>query len=573
MKFELKTVQRGISSRLIVILIVILLISASFFSMWYFFLRPISVDELAMRDLLIKDGDVIKVAGRISEVERLNTTYGEITVLTLNGSELAESALKFIGNNSHTYHIGDYFSTTLHFQTYWFNNRTVITAPELYSPFMFHLSSIQQVTDVSATVTRVDFILLHSDSKGITYQVFGLDNSSYPISILNLSLRKSTFTHNYSGVPETLKNGSHGAISNGIVLATKEQINAYDAFRWCDEIDYMPSLANASQKGLIEFNDANYDGLFDNGDTFRINIPPTGDIHRIETYFLCIQGPGMDIYGGNNYSGLFWAEKYIVNWHNGPYEVEAGKDVLNYIALSYVSDSFINGTSESLIEVTGVEHPVAIRYDNCTFRLIIYKRYAAWDPYMSNYFDGFLSDIRVTDEETAVSIRFIDSNSNSLLDVGDFIAISGLENGTEVELSIDGYETGHLSGDIRWYVGYGHVSGYMPDISFNNSKQGNRCVVSINVPYWHSELEFNRTVRFSLRNSSGYIIENHTLADGQISSGLLNVTFVDADGNQYLSDGDYFVLSGYTSSCNYTMSISVLFEDYLYETNLSSSDG
>lgn len=574
MRLRVNTGEKGVPDRFIAILIVVILISASVFSVWYLFVRPISIDELAMRDLVIKDGDVIKVGGRISNVERLNTTYGEITVLTLNGSELSESAFKFIGNNSRTYHIGDYFTTTLHFQNYTFNNKTVITAPELYFPFMYLFNAIQTVSSAVSFSTGFGFVSAGSDSNGMTYKVFGTDNGSYPLTMLNLSLRKSTFTHNYSGVPDNLKNGSPGAFSNAIFITAREYMNVNDAFRWCDEIDYMASLSNDSQNGLVEFTDANSDNLFDDGDMFRINIPPTDDIHTIETYFLCIQGPGVDIYGMDNYQGLFRTEKYIVNWYDGPYELKNGDSTLNYLALSYVSDRFINGTYESIIEVTGVTNPVVMRYDNCVFRVTLYKRNSAWDPYGNDYFDGPFSEDGVTDEKTGATVRFIDSNNNSLVDAGDFVGVSGLENGTAAELWIN-HNTKQPSGRIQWYAGYGHVSGNMPDISLNNSKDGDQCVVSVGVPYWHPELEFNRTVRFSLKNSSGYIIENQTLEDGRISSGPLNVTFADADENRYLSDGDYFVLSDYgpTPPCNYTLSVSVLFENYVYEINLSSSNG
>jgi|GEM_PF-2773784 len=547
-----------ISKRLTVILVVILLISASLFSAWYFFVRPISVDELVLRNMSLKDGDVIKVTGKISEMQILNTSYGERTVLTLNGSKLAEDTFKFLGNNSVTYHIGDRFTTTLHFHRYLFNDKTVITAPELYSPFLIFTDAMQEVSDSGSFSSGFELIQNHSNGKSTEYRVFSRDNSSYPLNLVNASIIKDVLNKDYSGtIPET------------IYMMTDEYSNLMSGFRLGHELDYMCSLTNDSENGIIEFTDTNSDNLLDDGDIFTVNIPPTENISIIDTYLLLIQGPGANIETVEN--GLFHAEKYILNWYAGPYEVENGGYSKNKLALAYVSDKLENGSCESLIEITNMESPATRRYTDCEFRLEIYERDRT-GSYTADSFSSHFSDKTITDEKTGLSLRFIDSNNNSLLDAGDFITVSGLENGSRVGLSIGMYSMKTPYGRILWYAGYGHVSGSLPDISFSEVIEEKQYLVSVNVSYWHSELEFNHTLRFSVGNSSGYIIENRTLVNDQISSESLNITFVDADGNNYLSTGDYFIISDYDAASDWKLTVSLLFGNHVYKTDLCPSN-
>ena len=115
-KSRFKTHKRKI---LALIVIMIILIPLIFY--WYYSIRPITVDELQNRDF--RSGESVELVGTITEIETHNTTYGQLTLITLDDDDEASYMYQLIVENGDRHKIGDEYKTKLHFEEY--NNYTI----------------------------------------------------------------------------------------------------------------------------------------------------------------------------------------------------------------------------------------------------------------------------------------------------------------------------------------------------------------------------------------------------------------------------------------------------------------
>jgi len=111
-------------------IIVFLLLTSTF--IWYNFYRPITLKELGEREFGV--GDTIDVKGKITEIEKINTTYGSMTILTLDDYDPESDFFQIMIKDEGKYDIGDEFRTTLEFQEFVFNGTCCINPYNLIFP-------------------------------------------------------------------------------------------------------------------------------------------------------------------------------------------------------------------------------------------------------------------------------------------------------------------------------------------------------------------------------------------------------------------------------------------------------
>ena len=495
------------------ILIVAMIISISTFSVWFFFLRPLSVDELAYH--FFEPGDTVVVEGTISEVQHFNTSYGNITMIGLEGKTIAADAYKFMGEPGKTYHKGDRFRITLHFQTFRFNNRALITAPEIFSSLFFLPISIDVVQDATSFLEGILLVPETYERPTKEYVVFTPSNDSYPLEMFNASLLKLEINERYED-PSMVKNGVYNHLTYPALFA-EEYINIGEPSSM-KRLDFIQDLKEgASENGTLVFRDSNSNGMLDDGDRFIVNIPNTRGKNDIQTYLLCVSGPK------DKYSSYAEGMKYIINWYNGPY---AHKDK------PFFDISVKNATEEKLVlECKNISYPTRIPLESVRIRALF--EYESADFNLSSGYDF--------NEEYGIAARVEDLNGNSLFDNGDTLVLTGnLSRKCTIEV-----QTKNMSQltYVSWCPKYRHISGRLPAVSYTDEDIDGQRKISVHMAYTHPIMSLNNT-RVSFTQSSEAVIDGAPLRNGTLLEGTSgSIRFVDADMDGMLSDGDYFLIS------------------------------
>jgi hypothetical protein len=524
--------------KIAIVILIIIVILIPLISYWYFFMRPITVEELYNREF--KPGDSVEIIGEITDIEKHGTSYGELTLITLDDHEEASFVCQVMVDNEKTYKKGDEFTTTLHFDEYEFNGNKIVTAKKLFNTYLMPV----YMTTVIDGVSFVGGILLELtsiDDKGTsTYEVLISDIEGLPIDIFNISLRKGTSTQNVEYTHKT-----------SFDLFGSEWEKLSGEYQESEDIDFMKSLKDlVSENNMIEFEDVNSNGLLDDGDTFKVHIPPTADKRTIETYLLSI--------GGKPGSIIIYGRKYIINWYKGVYEWNPERfDKVNLI-LSYVS-SEKNGTlSDTNLKIFKLLRGSAQHFQNYKFELFDHSYVSVLSGSIE---PGVVIEGGVDDR---ISVEYIDNNKNSMLDVDDLFIIRGLENQTIYYFVIEDQKNEFLN-MFEWIVGYGKIIGRLPPVELENKgllpDSTNQLKVEADVSYWHPQLLLNSTLFLELRTND---INNESvrllIVDGVVGvHNGVNITFSDADKDSLLSTGDFFVIE---TEPNNSYFVEILFFKY-----------
>jgi len=216
-------------------------------------------------------------------------------------------------------------------------------------------------------------------------------------------------------------------------------------------VDFMDSLENkVSQNGTIEFVDMNNNDLLDDGDIFNIHILPTSNETTFHTYLLSLGNAINDGYTP------ICTVNCIVEWYSGSISDTNERRV---VVLSHVSDEQNGSSVDTAIEILRTIPGEGYPSDMYFLRLGL----------DNNMYDAFRLAEGVTNLDENISVEYVDSNSNSLLDIGDFIIVHGLYNDSHAEVMFfkarktAGEDNAtftpdnNIIGYIRWTVGDTHV--------------------------------------------------------------------------------------------------------------------
>jgi len=135
------------------------------------------------------------------------------------------------------------------------------------------------------------------------------------------------------------------------------------------------------------------------------------------------------------------------------------------------------------------------------------------------------------------------------------ITITGLSDFTETGIRLVNLANGQNPITYQWYPGYGHVRG-RPSFALR-SNTSDPFIATTDAPFWHPELALNSTLQVILSEN------DTTLVDASLVNGTIgvfpggNLSYLDADGDGYLSTGDSFRVS--TTDRRFTLEVSVLF--------------
>jgi len=397
----------------------------------------------------LKPGDKIDIQGEIVGVNYINTSYGDLPIITLKDHinkfrnaglldnkiysiEGWTEALDIYGDFNKEYNIGDSIDITLHFEEMQLNGAKFLWAKEL-GFYLVLPSAINQALDSTANIAGFYLKWVSSDNEGHTsYEIFTTNNDQYPLNLFNVSLKQ------VSADVDLQENVVFSTLLNNTInFFATEYLFVSGMGAGIEKIDFMNSLNDGvSQNGFIEFIDKNANGLIDDYDVFNFSIPPTEDDTKLETYLFLI---GVDDHG--DFNKVASGCKYLINWYDGIYEQIIEKEL---IAINYTSHQENGTLIDTTLEVSRVNSKTDLSIDN--FQIVM--------DYNNSYLSGYLKDGNIIKEEH-INVDFIDLNENELLDIGDLFLINGLENNTSAILRITNNQ-GNTVAYYPWIIGEGY---------------------------------------------------------------------------------------------------------------------
>ncbi|TLZ72463.1 MAG: hypothetical protein E6K10_02495 [Methanobacteriota archaeon] len=530
--------------RAAVVLLAIALILASGWFAWEL-LRPRTIREVMQTDPWAA-GATVDLEGEITGISRVNTSLGREVYLELDhystcGPIVPGAAWDVRADPNGTYRIGDRFRTTVHFVAHTFNGDPAVVAPELPCPFPVLPWAIGAVWDTVSAVAGFALLYRETDTNGwARYEVLTTSGDSYRPAVLPLTLRRSPAV--LAQDPGLRARGSINSASAWEGAMALQYLLVSGNFRNAPIVDEMASLLDGtSRNGTVRYADADGNGWLDDGDWIDLRPSDPGTPTAYDTYMVQVGEAGGQMvayaYGG----------AYALNGRGGPRDLPADSFVTSgLVHLRHVGDQ-IAAKVASTLEVTRVRWGVPQPLSELTFRLSVNQTF----PEAT----GNLVDLPIT-LPSGVSLSFADSGAAGLFDAGDRFLVANLDNRTPVVLTVSGAQA--TLGEARWFAGYGHIIGRLPQLTLTATGSG-PYLIDTGVPFWHPELEMNRTPRAALRENGITVLRDRPLVNGTIGTFANgSVTFVDADGDGFLSQGDAFVVQG-APAARYELEVSVVF--------------
>ncbi len=522
--------------RILVLVIAVVLVLAAVLVGW-FLLRPWTIGQV-FGLAHYQPGNAVTVAGTITGVYPENTSYGPRVALQLDGQSLCPNAGDVFGDPNATYRSGESFQTTLHFQSYTFNGDPAVSAPELACPFPVAFEALGGVLDAVSESSGLMLVYNGTLAGGWSeYTFLTTNDASYNPAVLPVTLRKSMPVQGTN--PQLPAGATVDSANLWNALTSLQYVGVSGGFQEFPIVDRMASLASPSANGSLRFVDVDHNGLVSDGDHLDVNLPPTASATTWDTYLLAV---------GSLFSSTptyVSAAHYILNGPSGPLETWPSSRP-TMVELQYVGDS-AGPPLRSTVQVSDVAFGSPPALSDVEYELLANG---------SASLGGALTSLPASGL-SGLTLSFADANANGRLDAGDRFTVGGIGNETRLSLVLS--EGGRIFGGIEWIVGYGQPAPFIPDQSFAVAGSG-PWTITATVPTWSPELALNRTIRASVFENGTEVITNASLFNGLIGSfanGTL--TFTDADGDGFLSTGDYFTLNGNPANA-YELQISVLFE-------------
>lgn len=545
MEGSVPAAQRRVPRRRVLLVVAVAaVVVVAGFVVWWGFLRPRTIAEVFAFDHF-QAGSAVTVAGTITGIYRENTTYGPRVALQLDKYECNITGFlslhNVFGDPNATYSIGQTFQTTLHFQSYTINGDPAVTAPELACPFPDFLTSVQASQD---GVSRVAGLALVYNATGpggwLDYKVFTANQARYNLTVLPVTLRKAAPVP--KGTPMFPTGSAVDSPDRWTALAGIQLVGSLGSSSVFPIVDQTRSLVDGtSANGSLRYVDSNGDHMLDDGDRLDVRIPPTSSPNSWDTYLVQV---GNLFFNNPTYVA---DQHFILNGPGGPLEpLLSSQPPMFDLAYAGTEPGPPLG---STVQVTSVPIGSPLPLTAVQYTLTVQSGATVYSQLSGN-----LTSLPAT-TATGATLSFSDSNGDHLLDTGDRFTVTGAANQSSITLFLFGPAGG--GGNIHWIVGYGSP-GMIPNLNFTVQGSG-PWTIRANVPTWSPELAFNRTVRVTLYENGSAVVINATLASGTLGTFAAgSLTFTDADGNEYLSTGDYFALTG-NPGAYYRLDVTFLF--------------
>lgn len=493
----------------------------------------------------LRDGAEVTLEGTITGIRREDTRLGTTVALELDGYEACAASDGVSGtvrgDPAADYRVGDRVRTTLRFESFRFNGDLGVWSRDLLCPFPGVLRAAAGVWDAVSLIAGMILVYNGTAADGwSSYEIATPTGGSFRLDVLPVTLRKS--------LPLVASATPWGPGANIDSAARWTEIASvqylavsghYGAFPIVDD---MTSLASpASRNGMLRFADADGDGFAGDGDRIEVLLDdPIGDT-SVDSYMLQIGeaegGMSSYVYGG----------RFILNEAGGPLEVLPSSRIDRTVQLLYTGH-VAGATVATTIDVGRIQFGPPPAVLDMGFLLTV----------GTTILSGALADLPTT-LPGGITLGFEDRGVYGRLTQGDRLTVGAVTNRSLISLQLIDRAAGNTSSaTIQWVAGHGPLVGRFPEFALAARGAG-PFTIDVTVPFWHPELGINGTARASLVVDSTEALQDVPLRDGTLGTfpgGSLS--FLDADADGFLSDGDSFLLDEDPSSA-YELVVEVLF--------------
>lgn len=283
--------------------VVAVVVAASAFSVWWFYGRYWSTKDIA--EAVVLDNGPGSPGFKHSLADKTVLVRGEVTNITTRPTTLGVmsfvefddfSEICLVAWGPLDFDIGDRVTMEVRFEWSVCNSEEHVYSPQVYFPLYFSLPPIEIVIS-SHTWDKGAYLLAESVESGEVVIRLADVESPLPLGEYNCTLRSGM--HSYA--PEYID--AIGAFRDGSV-------------RYGVEIDSMENLAEIEgANGMIQYSDADADGLLDSGDRFTLmNLPRPSMDSGMMTYmfFVCWESESEEI--GTVFNAF---ESYLIMTNRG----------------------------------------------------------------------------------------------------------------------------------------------------------------------------------------------------------------------------------------------------------------
>ena len=538
---ELKKKKRWPLLAAIVATILIL----SGFAYWYVTNVP---DLESFMDDSYSDGEKAKFKAKVTEMELLETSYGEATLVYFDDFS---HSFCFLGNHTGKYKVGKTIVVEVTFKRYNIDGLEFVVPEEMILGFFL------QLEPVFLGVSHFNGLGLtgnvNNDSPG--YYYVNISNLMYPLKTYPLDLYDHALNGIYGyyqtedgteiglgTIDREYKYSKKGSFGMDFSLFT---IRIYlNSISRCDSEFDCAYLKNDESylPGRIHFMDKDNDGNISLGDSYQIDIEPTESRFHLNFYMFNIRG----ITAGTN---------FFLNWYNGPL-YSLGRYM--YYSFGPAYEELSNGKYSiqmAVHETSSGNYPLRdIR------AYIAESGYAPKQIYEGDLVDSInvtlgLSHLRSNSPLFDVEISFYDTNGNGLLDGGDFFFFENMIKDTSFEFMMKGPE-GDLITRWQYLVSQGtSVSDYTLITMGNPVRlKENTSINVIGVEAGFSKID---RLDYFLHIPGNTLHIDMGAREKEIFSDSGNVRFFinDTDENGYLTKGDRVEIEGLKSGEKFSVAI------------------
>lgn len=474
-------------------------------------------------------GDRATVVGRVLNHTLVFTSYGPFTLLSLEGDDLTvDATLALPGDLRARHPVGGVASIPVHFRAYTYNGNGFTWADEGFAPVGMILSFSVVFSAVSA-VAGVP-ILAERGPAGDRLRIYV--PHAFPLDAFTASLTRAGFPY----VSET-----------GLLSTLEPPAGAEDRM--------VPLRHGSSENATFRFLDENTNGQLDWGDAFELNVPATQSPTALDTYILAIHGP---------VAGFV----YVVVRERGPLLFYLGEtfEATTYHALTMPPDETVGASCASRVEVARFVGDPAPTADYAV-RLT--------DSTMGTVLAEVPADRPVTVLPGGGRMRYEDLGAVGLLDEGDAWAIEGLTNLTRYDFALLRAPDRERVAGVTWVCGIGQNIASRPRITLRaptpDPGDPQATIVEVATVEWmpagnlfdyRVELERDGARLLPATGLPARLVPqvlppppvDPVLPVGPSEDGAGTwLTFVDADGNGYLTPGDRFRVNSTAASSEYRL--------------------
>lgn len=491
---------------------------------WFAYFDHKTIDEIGERHLWMDGGDgfegslagtTLVLEGEVTRYEIFNTTLGTLSFIELDGNR--EHYLVKWGDPS--FSAGDKLVTDVHFEWSRYNDFKSVLSPQLNHRVLDFALDSERVLHCFGGIclsSRND-----NTMEAVIVEVFLPMGQGFPLSLFNASIKRGVTAHG-----QDRDDLNHGYSNN-------------------PELDHITALdSGIGENGILEFTDANSNGLLDDGDYFTMDLAPPSEDSAIQSYLLQVNEV---LRTQPLVQGVLAGSAYIAMTNKGllkflPRGIEFGSHYGGRFEIgAEYEDSDGTSTEIVVVEVRG-SSPHLLERGTCALN--------RHPPYFLGYTS--LKEGKVALEENT-SIEFSDTNKDGHLNAGDTFTISGLEKWTKYTLEVSGYPEDFRNIAITWRTGMGAYTGHVPVIEWRNPEPLDAPVNSIyklqiDKMYGIPDVQFeykSYAERFRVEvdvDGAPLVAMTFLEANFSLESFPLEITFYDADNNSYVNAGDYFIV-------------------------------